>query len=142
MLKLTLAFILISAVPYCNKCIDNGDSCANSFSFNIVDNASSNNLVFGPSAIYNQDSVYLTTTLPGYSGKMSYPRNNRFESALLIPVEIFYLRFSASDTDTLLMKYDFVKSKCCPNDRYGRVSEITFNGTRAQKEGDTFVFRK
>jgi hypothetical protein len=142
MLKLIIAFFLVSAVPYCSKCVDNGDSCADTFAFNIVDATSGNNLVFGSNPIYNQDSVYLTTTIPGYSGKMSHSLNGKFESALLIPVDTFFLRLSPNDTDTLIMKYDFVKSKCCTNDRYGRVSEIFFNGSKVRKEGDIYILRK
>ncbi len=142
MLKITLALILISAVPYCNKCIDEGDSCADSFLFNVVDKASGQNLVFGSSAVYDSNSVYLVTNRPGYQGKMSYPNINRFKSALLIPVDTFYLRLSANDTDTLLMQYDFVKSKCCVNEVYGRVSGIKYNGIITEKVNDIFILNK
>ncbi len=142
MWKITFALILISAVPYCNKCIDDGDSCADSFSFNVVNKASGQNLVFGSSAVYDSNSVYLVTTRPGYLGKMSYPEIDRFKSALLIPVDTFYLRLSATDTDTLLMEYDFVKDKCCANERYGRISGINYNGITAEKVNGVFIFRK
>lgn len=142
MLKITLALILMSAVPYCNKCIDDGNGCAESFSFNIVHKTNGQNLVFDSSPVYNSDSVYLVTTLPGYYGKMSYAKIDRFESALLMPVDTFYLKLSATDTDTLLMQYDFVKDKCCVNERYGRISSINYNGITAEKLGDVYNFKK
>jgi hypothetical protein len=142
MLKLTLALIFMSAVPYCNKCINNGDSCADSFDFNVVDKTTGQNLVFGSSPVYDADSVYLTTTLQGYLGKMSYAQNNKFQSALLIPVDVFYLRFSATDTDTLIMQYNFAKSNCCANGQYGRVRSIQYNGVEADKVNDVFIFKK
>ena len=142
MFKITLAIFLISAVPYCNKCIDDGDSCADSFSFNIVNKANGQNLVFGTNSIYNSDSVYLVTTRPGYPGKMSFAEADKFKSALLIPVDTFYLRLSANDTDTLLMEYNYVKDKCCANERYGRVFNISYNGIKADKVSDVFIFKK
>jgi hypothetical protein len=142
MLKITLLLILISAVPYCNKCIDNGDSCADSFSFNILNKTNGQNLIFGTNAVYNSDSVYLTTTRPGYLGKMSYVEIDRFKSSLLIAVDTFFLKLSATDTDTLLMQYDFVKDQCCVNGQYGRVSAIIYNGFAAEKVDNVFIFRK
>lgn len=142
MFKLILAFFFMSAVPYCNKCVNNGDSCADSFDFNVVDKTTGQNLVFGSSPVYDVDSVYLTTTLQGYLGKMSYAENDRFQSALLLPVDIFYLRFSATDTDTLRMQYQFVKDNCCANGQYGRVSSIQYNGVEAEKINGIFILRK
>ena len=142
MLKITLALFLISAVPYCNKCIDDGNSCAESFSFNIVNKANGQNLIFGANAVYHSDSVYLVTTRPGYPGKMSFTDTDRFKSTLLIPVDTFYLTLSATDTDTLLMEYTYVKDKCCANERYGSVSNINYNGIKADKVNDVFILKK
>lgn len=142
MLKITLGLILMSAIPFCNKCINDGDSCSDSFSFNVADKANSKDLVFSSSQVYNKDSVYLLTTLPGYLGKMSFAEDDRFTSTLLIPVDTLYLRLSVSDTDTLLISYNFVKDKCCSNERYGRISAIKYNGFIADKVADVFILRK
>jgi hypothetical protein len=142
MFKLALAFFFMSAVPYCNKCIDDDKGCADSFYFNVVDKITGQNLVFGSSPVYNADSVYLTTTRQGYLGKMSYAGNDKFQSTLLIPVDIFYLRFSATDTDTLMIQYNFVKDHCCASGQYGKVGSILYNGVEAEKVNDVFIFKK
>jgi hypothetical protein len=139
MLKLTIAFFLVSAVPYCSKCVDNGDSCADTFAFNIVDATSGNNLVFGSNPIYNQDSVYLTTTIPGYSGKMSHSLNGKFESALLIPVDTFFLRLSPNDTDTLIMKYDFVKANVVQMTAMAECLKFSLTAQRSGRR-ETFTY--
>ena len=133
------AFVFIS----CDPCYGDRGVCAETFSFRIVDKVSGVDLVFNQVPIYHKDSVYLLTTLPGYQGAMSFNDNNKFISRLLIPVDTFYLHLNSADTDTLLMNYDFVKSKCCKTaEGYGKVVGIKYNGMTANKQGDTFIFEK
>lgn len=120
-----------------------GDGCANPFSFRIVDRTTHEDLVFGNNAVYNRDSVYLTVNLPGYLGAMSWADSNKFNSSLLIPLDTFFLRISSSDTDTLLMSYDFVKTKCCKMmTGFGRLTGIRYNGRAAAKQGPVYLFEK
>jgi hypothetical protein len=134
-----LPFIIIS----CDPCLGEGDACADSFNFRVVNKVNGDDLVFGPNPVYRPDSVYLITTLPGYLGAMSSSDGTKFRSNLLIPLDTFYLHLNSADTDTLLMSYDFVKSRCCKSNRgYGKVTGIKYNGVAAKKKGDVFVFEK
>lgn len=128
---------------HCDPCLSER-ACADSFAFKLVDKASRQDIVFATPSIYNRDSVYLLTTLPGYIGSIAMVDNNRFKSRLLIPTDTLYLRLTSTDTDTLLMKYDYEQTKCCNmNPRgFGKLQSIRYNGLNATKEGETFVFEK
>lgn len=136
---ITLPFVFIS----CDPCMNERGVCADSFNFRIVDKVSGVDLVFSQNPVYSKDSVYLVTNLSGYQGSMSASDNNKFSSRLLIPVDTFYLRLNSTDTDTMLMSYDFVKTKCCKTAKgYGKVVGIKYNGAVANKLGDIFIFKK
>lgn len=134
MLKLTLVFLLFSAFPHCNKCIDNHERCSDNFDFILVDKSSGENLIFGPNAVYHQDLVYLTTHVPGYRGNHSFFNNEKIQPSVIFPVDTFFLRLSVLDSDTLIMKYDYVDNDCCFNERYGKLSGIIYNGSKAEKK--------
>lgn len=135
----SLPVVIIS----CDPCYGERNNCADSFLFRVVDKVTQQDLVFSPAPVYQKDSVFLTTNRPGYSGPMSYRDSTKFMSALAIPVDTFFLRLSASDVDTLLMDYDYVRVKCCKiGSGYGKIKGIKFNGVPAKKAGDTFIFEK
>ena len=141
--KIIIIIILPFVINSCDPCFGERGVCADTFNFRIVDKASGVDLVFGQIPVYHKDSVYLLTTLPGYQGAMSFNDNHKFSSRLLIPVDTFYLHVSSADRDTLLMNYDFVKSNCCKTaEGYGKVVGIKYNGMNADKQGDTFIFKK
>lgn len=141
--KIIIIIIFSFALISCDPCMNNRGVCADAFNFRIVDKTSGADLVFSQNPAYHKDSVYLITNLPGYLCAMSASESNKFTSRLLIPVDTFYLRLNSADTDTLLMSYDFVKTKCCKTAAgYGKVAGIKYNGVIANKEGDTFIFKK
>lgn len=123
----------------------NGESCADSFRFRIVRAGSHDGLVFGPDSIYHKDSIALFTNMPYFSGRPdSYHDSVSFYSALLLPIDTFFLKISDTDTDTLLMHYRIAKSRCCkmPSRGYGQITGIQYNGKDAKKEGDIYLFEK
>lgn len=136
---LSLPLLFIS----CDPCLSMR-SCADTFSFKIVDRLSGQDLIFGTSPIYSSDSVYLLTNLQGYAGSFSRIDNNKFLSTLLIPTDTLFLRLTSTDTDTLFLSYDYVKNKCCnySSRGYGKLQSIKFNQTIAIQEGQTYVFKK
>jgi len=141
--KIFSIFIISTVIAQCDPCLGMLGDCAESFNFRIIDKATREDIVFGQNPTYNHDSVYLFTTLPGYTGRFSSVSNNKFSSFLSIPVDTFYLYLNSADTDTLLMKYDFVKSRCCKAGHgYGKILEIKLNGIVAKKQGDIFVLEK
>ncbi len=118
-------------------------TCADAFAFKVVDKLSQQDLVFGSPSLYSPDSVYLLTNLSGYTGKMSRVDNSEFISTLVIPADTFFLRLTSIDTDTLLISYDYVKTKCCNSLKgYGKIQSIKYNGINTFKEGHTFIFEK
>jgi hypothetical protein len=134
--------LLLIALCSCDPCLEMR-SCADLFTFRIVDKVNQRDLVFDPNPAYNRDSVFLMTTLAGYAGPMSSNDGTKFQSRLVIPVDTFYLRLNSFDTDTLLVNYDYVKYKCCKSPRgYGKVIGIRYNGVNARKDGDTYIFEK
>lgn len=143
LIKIFCACFLSSVFLSCDPCYGNRGVCAEQFFFKIVNKLTRQDLVFGTSPVYQRDSVYLLTTLTGYPGRMSFYDSTKFMSTLLIPVDTFFLRFSSTDSDTLIMNYDFVKQKCCFNPRgFGRVNGISYNGISAAKTAGVFVFEK
>ncbi len=68
--------------------------------------------------------------------------NGKFTSMFSIPVDIFYLKLSTTDTDTINIKFDFSNNNCCPGHGYGRIMEVKYNGFTATKEGDVYLFEK
>jgi hypothetical protein len=85
--------------------------------------------------------VYLFAT--GYAEHLSYIDSSKFTSALVIPVDTFYLYLSSVDTDTLLMSYDYKNAPCCARRKgYGKIREIRFNGVVAEKQGDIYLLAK
>lgn len=136
---LSFASLFIS----CDPCLSIR-SCADTFAFKIVDKSSAQDLVFGSSPIYNSDSVYLLTNLPGYAGAISRVDNNKFLSTLLIPTDTLFLRLTSTDTDTLFLSYDYIKTKCCnySSRGYGKLQSIKYNQKIAIQEGETYVFKK
>ena len=147
MKKITLCLLtglLFICIESCDPCLGTGYSCADPFSFRLIDKITQQDLVFSPTPVYPKDSVYLTTTLQGYTGPQSYTDSNKFNSMLLIPLDTFYLRISATDTDTLLMSYHFVKEKCCnySSRGFGKLFSIKYNGVVAPKSGETYLFKK
>jgi hypothetical protein len=144
-IKYTVLVFLLFTLTNCDPCLSSR-SCADTFAFKIVDKLSKQDLVFGSAPVYRSDSVYLFTTLTGYTGPMSAidSANKRFNSTLVLPTDTLYLRVSATDIDTIFINYEFVKSKCCNYSArgYGQIQSMKFNGKTAAKEGDTFVFEK
>lgn len=141
-LHFVIALILIFTIYGCDYCIQGKTICTDLFSFRVVDKITHKDLIFTSTPVYNRDSVYLQTTLIGYSGNMAGINNNKYTSSLGIPVDMFYLRLSATDTDTLQMKFDFLNDKCCLIRGFGRITEIKYNGVTAKKEGDVYLFEK
>ncbi|HEY9706085.1 MAG TPA: hypothetical protein V6C58_26855 [Allocoleopsis sp.] len=139
------SFTLLLGVIFlagCDPCRGNR-ACADTFDFKLIDNINGDDLVFGTNPTYNKDSVYLFTKLQGYSGKMSYPKENKFSSTLLLPVDTFFLHLGSTDTDTLVMFYDFRKVKCCStNEGFGKLKFIKFNGVNTILENNIHVLRK
>jgi hypothetical protein len=142
MLNLTFVFLLLAAFPTCNKCFDNDDPCADKFDLVLVDKSSGENLIFGPNPVYQQDSVYLTTNLPGYTANHSFFNNEKIQTSLNFPVDTFFLRLSVLDSDTLIMKYDYVDNDCCANERYGKLSGIIYNDSKAEKIDGVYILFK
>ena len=142
MIKITCLLFLLSAFPTCNKCFDSDERCIDNFELELIDKNSGNNLIFGPTALYHPDSVYLTTNIPGYRANYSFFVNEKIQSTLLFPVDTFFLRLSAQDSDTLVMRYDYVKNDCCKNDQYGRIADIIYNGIKAEMINEVYLLRK
>jgi hypothetical protein len=144
-IKHTVFAFLLFTFSNCDPCLSSR-SCADTFAFRIVNKVSKQDLVFGTAPIYSSDSVYLLTTLPGYAGSISVvdSANKRFASRLLIPTDTFYLKVSVTDLDTIIINYEFVKSKCCNYSArgYGQIRSMKFNEKTAAKEGETFIFEK
>jgi hypothetical protein len=145
----TLAAILMILMIYpptvqCDRCIGTGfGDCAESFSFRIVNKITQQDLVFGRNRVYDPDSVYLFTTRPSYPGRWSSVDSNRFLSLLPLPLDTFFLYLTSADTDTLLIKYDYVKAPCCRIDPgHGKVLLIIYNGIAVRKQGDIFELPK
>ncbi len=72
----SIIFIFCSSFTTCNDCV--GGKCADEFSFRLIDKTTKQDFVFSPSAIYQTDSVYLTTHLQGYDDAMSRSETNHF----------------------------------------------------------------
>ncbi len=143
--KYCFLFCLLFILSSCDPCVDNR-LCADVFSFKIIDKISKQDVVFGPAKIYSTDSVYLTTKLPGYSGSMSFydSSNKRFQSRLYYPSDTFFLRMSFADNDTIIVNYEYIKSKCCEYSLsgYGQIKHMQYNGTMAAKLGENYIFEK
>ncbi len=133
--SLALPFVFISCDPCMGERI-----CADPFSFKIVDRITQKDVVFETPSKYNRDSVYLLTTLPGYGGTRAQIDSLKFTNSLLIPVDTFFLQLNDVDTDTLLMKYDYLKTSCCQH--FGILQSIKYNGVPAKQQGKIFVFEK
>ena len=144
-IKYSYIVFLLIILSSCDPCVDNR-LCADVFSFKLIDKISKQDLVLGPGRVYSTDSVYLTTKLPGYSGSMSsYDSvNKRFQSRLSYPSDTFFLRVSFADTDTILVNYEYLKSKCCEYSLsgYGQIKNMQYNGTMAAKVGENYIFEK
>jgi hypothetical protein len=146
-MKSLVRILIVASMPVilisCDPCYFERGNCADLFYFRVVDKVTQQDLVFTSSPVFQKDSVFLTTNRVGYTGSMSFTDSTRFMSRLSIPVDTFFLRFGANDVDTLLMKYDYVKVKCCKMaSGYGKIQGIKFNGVLAKKAGDTFIFEK
>jgi hypothetical protein len=133
-------FIFCSSFTTCNNCV--GGKCSDQFSFRLIDKTTKQDLVFSPAALYQSDSVYLTTRLQGYEGAMSSSEGNHFTSRLLIPVDTFFLRISSTDIDTVIMSYNYKNSNCCEPKGYGVPANLKFNGNVAVKDGEVYLFEK
>ncbi|MEO8108853.1 MAG: hypothetical protein ABI594_02420 [Ginsengibacter sp.] len=65
-------------------------------------------------------------------------------STLLIPTDTLFLRLTSTETDTLFLSYDYIKTKCCnySSRGYGKLQSIKYKQMFAIKEGETYVFKK
>jgi len=142
MLKLsyTLIFaVLASIFTSCDPCAQTGRPCADVFSFRLVDKITEKDLVFSTVPTYQKDSVDLTSKRPGYLGSLSRTDGNKFTSTILLPIYLF-LRISSAEIDTLVLAYDFVKTKCCKsNEGFRKLQSIRFNGVVANRVGEIYV---
>ena len=139
-----LMLMIYAATAHCDRCIGTGfGECAESFSFQIVNKITQQDLVFGQNSVYSPDSVYLFTTRQRYPGHRSSVDSNKFFCFLNIPVDTLYLYLTSADTDTLLITYGYVKAPCCriaPG--YGKILGIKYNGVTAKRQGDIFQLPK
>src|SRR5436190_4960121 len=114
--KFVLLVAIAGSFPIygCDPCLGTGFlDCTSPFSFKVISKSTGEDLVFGQNPTYERDSVYLFTTLPGYSGRTSLIDSNKFTSTLTIPADTFFLHFSPSEIDTLLMSYVYGRNYCC-----------------------------
>ena len=137
-------FALVASIFFgCDPCIGYNGTCADPFSFRLVDKTTQADLVFSATPTYQKDSVYLTIKPPGYPSVVSRIDIDKFTSTLLMPVDTFFLRISSTDTDTLLLNYNFSKSNCCSTSGgFGSLEGIKYNGVVANKNGEVYVFKK
>jgi hypothetical protein len=141
-------FVLLIVIAWsfsiysCDECLDRGFmDCTTSFSFRVISQATREDLVFGPNPIYAWDSVYLFAT--AYSGRLSSVDSNKFTSRLTIPVDTFFLHFSQSEIDTLLLSYVYRKAPCCRYPAgYGSLTQIKIKGKALSTENGIFLIEK
>ena len=138
-------FCLLPALLFiaCDRCMSIR-SCADPFAFKIVDKSSGQDLVFGTSPVYNQDSVHLFTNLSRYgNGNFLRVQNNTLMSGLVDPIDTLFLKLTSTDTDTLFLSYTYIERECCFSPKgFGQLRSIKYNKNIAIKEDDIYVFKK
>lgn len=140
----TLCFFLPALLFFgCDRCISSR-SCADPFSFKIVDKSSGQDLVFGTSPVYNVDSIYLFTNLSGYgNGNFLGVQNNTLMSRLAVPIDTLFLRLTPTDTDTLLLSYNYIERECCFSPQgFGQLRSIKYNKNIVIQQNQIYVFQK
>jgi hypothetical protein len=101
----------------------------NSATFRLVDAVNGNDLVFGPTSIYNKDSLRFFS-LEGTDTIVHYYRPNAYsnlpqDSLLFVTfsssqVPVVFVQLSNSDTDTLRLNYALTTTDCC-----GDISDVS-----------------
>lgn len=143
-LLLSVLVSIIMACEGCDMCM-NSPGCADTFRFRVVRAGTHDDLVLGPDSIYHKDSVSLYTDMPYLSGHpVAFHDSSSFVTVLALPIDTFFLKLSEADTDTILMQYRFIKTKCCTASSrgYGQITGIQYNGAEAKKDGDIYLFEK
>jgi hypothetical protein len=117
--------------------------CADKFAFKLLDGSTGRDLVFDSPFVYNRDSVYLFTTIPGYTGPSSRVDSAKFASILAFATDTLLLHLNAQEVDTLFLTYHRVKRMCCNEfGGYGNLQSVAYHQRFATKDGDTYILRK
>lgn len=130
-----------------NKCF--GEYCSDIIKYQLIDQNTQNDLLFGANPIYKLDSLQLNRTVDFQVGKhanfiSTVSRNGDvLQMSSYSPLETMYLRLSSNDIDTLIVQYQFVDNDCCERfGGYGSIVRIQYNGEMAEKAGDVYRFIK
>jgi len=119
------------------------DSCANldclpsnySASFRILSKAGGTDLLFGPGAIYNKDSIRIFRVLGTDTTMLEkqFNRANGSNGDSIMAINFFpenpadvYMQLAPNDLDTLRPAYEHFNTKCCG--AITQVQTIRFNG--------------
>jgi hypothetical protein len=139
--KDSVYFILLICVTLIiNSCECVVKICAAPFSCKLVDKVGHIDLLSGSNPRYNKDSVYLMFA-SGY--RISSYDGAKIYCDMISPLDTLFLRVSSTDLDTLVMSYNYVKSKCCYDAKgFAQLKSIQFNGRIAPLEGGNFLLEK
>jgi hypothetical protein len=147
----TLTLVTVLVFFSCDPC-KNLDCIFDNYeaNFRIVSAANGNDLVFGPTKIYNKNQIKFyslkgadTTFFPYQASTHPTPVSDSVLQVRFFPkADTAYMRLSNGDVDTFKISYNTLTTRCC-----GTVTEITnlrFNNSLdiAGSRGGTQVIRK
>lgn len=127
--SLFIAILAVLLLSSCDPC-KNLDCLFSNYEgrFRIVNSSNNNDLLFGPTAIYDKNRIRFYTLRNGDTSFFEQQVVKSFESSVdsVLMVRFFpetptaFIRFGNGDTDTLDITYQTQDTRCC-----GRVTEIT-----------------
>ena len=140
--------VLVIAVLGNFQCDYCRSSCQDYVRFRIMDAKTGQNVYFGSQATHIPDSLYVISKeiLKQFGTKGFGPAYfNNFDSMLALTnyggaaTDTFYLR-DGFDWDTIALRFNYKNTDCCKP--YYEVKEIDFNGLKATRTGDFWIFNK
>ncbi len=145
--NLVLLLVIFSCSISCDPCLN--ANCSENFYFKILDKTTKQDLVFGPASIYERDSMILRpcadpvliSNTCGYFSFVNVYNNNLYASPDYT-LDTVYLRLKSTDIDTLIIDYEYIDSRCCKVQGFGKIRGINFNGTTTLKNGNSYIFEK
>jgi len=146
--------VLVTVSLFFSSCVIEekcwGSSCSDPINFQLIDQITQQDLVFGGSPKFKLDSMqlnkkadftigYHSNYLSTVTGDYHYLQTSTGNGS----VDTSYLRLTYNDIDTLITAFVVENTECCRQyGGYGKIAGIKYNGKAATKIGNYFKFEK